>query len=96
MKTTVINLQGEREYVSLPTPEYEHLGRGCKDWGSGVSLLAIWRGPRTGRTFIGTYSIWDNGHGMHAGYRVTEVDKQTYLRACSVAGINPSIDPETV
>ena len=96
MKTIVTNLQGEREYLSLPIPEYEHLGKGCKDWESGVSLLAIWRGPRTGRTFIGTYSIWDNGRGAHVGYRVVEVDKQAYLRACDMAGIDPSIESETV
>jgi hypothetical protein len=90
MKLTITNLRGENEYLSMSKPEYESSKCGQADYGTGVWLIGIFRGPKTGRMFISTDSIWDNGNGCCVGQRTREVDESEYLRACRVAGIDPS------
>jgi hypothetical protein len=88
---TIINLSGEHERVTLPQPEYSASKSGQEDFGTGVWLTGIWRGPRTGRMFVRTYSIWASSRndGSNVGSRTIEVDESGYLRACDVAGIEP-------
>lgn len=90
---TIINLSGERERVVLPKPEYTADKSGLLDFGTGVWLTGIWRGARTGRMFIRTYSMWESPKkdGSCVGDRVIEVSKSEYLRACGVASIEPSV-----
>lgn len=90
---TVINLSGEHERVTLPQPEYSASKSGQADFGTGVWLTGIWRGPRTRRMFVRTHSIWasSKNDGTNVGSRTIEVDESGYLRACEVAGIEPSI-----
>jgi hypothetical protein len=88
MKRTVTNLQGEREYINLPKP----LWVGRNDWGTGVTLVAVFRGPRTHRLFIHTYSIWEDRQTLgRRGDEWDEVGESTWLSACECAGIEPTI-----
>jgi hypothetical protein len=74
MKKTITNLNGETERVSLPRPIWE----GARNHGTGISLCAVFVGPRTGRVIVETNSIWeDRGNpGCCVGYRYHEADDE--------------------
>jgi hypothetical protein len=92
MKTIITNLNNEKEYVSLPNPHYEHAASG-RTIAAGVWITGLFSGPRSGRKFVRTYSIWDNGRGLHIGTRIKEVDDTEYLDACEICGIYPAHMP---
>jgi len=89
MGTIVQNLHGEREYVTLPQPLWED----GVSWGTGIKLQALYRGPRTGRRFIETYSIWEDRqtHGV-VGTRIYEAEESEWLAACERANIDPKME----
>lgn len=89
MTKTIENLNGDRERVTLPNPIPDS---SCKNFGTGVSLEAIYRGPRTGRFILHTYSIWENRqtHGV-MGDQFYEVDLSAFLHACECAGVDPGV-----
>ena len=93
MKTTIVNLNGENERISLPDPCYSAKASGQEDMGAGVWLTGLYRGPRTGRMIAETHSIWESGNsGRTVGTRFREVDTDEWLRLCGVAGIDPQVE----
>lgn len=84
MKATVTSLNGSKERVTLPEPQWT----GKEKWSAGLTLQAIYVGPRTGRMVIHLYSIWQGEVGDI--YRLVTVDE--YLRACEIANIEPVIN----
>ena len=81
MQVTINNLQCQKERISLPAPAWE----GREEWGTGVTLEAIYRGPRTGRMVIKLLSRWQG-----EGESYDEVCAEDYLGACQLAGIEPA------
>lgn len=92
IKTTITNLRGDNERISLPLPIYEAEPRGREHLGAGVWITGIYKGPRTGRMFLRTYSIWDRGDGAHVGTRVRELDQSDFLDYCQRVDINPPVE----
>ena len=88
MTTTILNLSGKLERVSLPTPHYSASASGEAEF-TGVWITGLYSGPRTGRRFAETYSIWDNGRGGHTGASVHELDESEYLRYCDIVRCEP-------
>lgn len=93
---TIINLQGERERVTLPTPHFldgSHNSNAYNNTGTGVWVTALYSGPRTGRKFVRTYSIWLRGNdsGRTVGTTYRELDESDYLRLCERVGCEPDI-----
>lgn len=85
---TIENLAGVRERVSLPNPHYT----GNDKIGTGETLRALYSGPRTGRRFAHTYSIWEDrcaNDGTTIGDVYAEIDEITYLRYCEIACCDP-------
>jgi hypothetical protein len=71
--------------VTLPAPLWE----GRRQLSAGITLEAIYRGPRSGRMFIRTYSQWDNGNGACKGPLYTEIDQAEYIYYCEKVGCEP-------
>ena len=95
-RVTINNLNHEREHVTLPRPHWT----GRRECDTGLTLEALYSGPRTGRRFARTYSIWQkrgwNATGV-VGTTYQELDEQAYLRLCQIAGVDPAhIEPTTV
>lgn len=84
--TTVTNLAGDTERVSLPRALEDST---CKRYSTGIELSAIYRGPRTGRMFAEFYSIWDNGRGECRGTYVREITTPEFIEMCDRCGIEP-------
>lgn len=89
MSTTVSNLRGDNESVSLPHPIYdtEHHGEANR-LRNGVWITALYRGPRTGRMFARLHSIWDRGDGCQVGPYTVEVDRETFVCYCEIVGVD--------
>ena len=87
---TAINLQGDHERVTLPQPHYWKQARGQEDYG-GVWITGIYSGPRSGRRFVETESIWDDGRhiGICVGTTFKEVSESEYLTACERVRCEP-------
>jgi hypothetical protein len=85
---TITTLSGDKERVSLPKPHYTAAARGQQDF-TGVWITGLYSGPRTGRRFAETYSIWENQRGGCAGTSVRELDDSEYLDYCRRAGTEP-------
>lgn len=83
----IVTLRGHRERVTLPTPLWE----GRIQTGTGITLEAIYRGARTGRMFVRSYSIWQrsDGTGRLEGTTYAEIDRDEYLNLCDLAGVEP-------
>ena len=84
MNTTITNLNGDNERVTLPEAHW----KGKENDGTGVWITGLYYGPRSGRIFIKTHSIWDDGRhmGINVGTRVREVERCEFLRACERTG----------
>jgi hypothetical protein len=87
---TITNLCGEAERVSLPQPHYEAAAQGEQDY-TGVWITGIFSGPRTGRRFVRTYSIWQRSHndGRCVGTTIREIDEAEYLNLCERVDTDP-------
>ena len=86
-RVTIETLRGRQERVTLPAPMWE----GSIKRGAGITLEAIYRGPRTGRMFARHYSIWErtDGTGRLEGTTYSEIDADEYLHLCRVADVEP-------
>jgi len=86
MNATVILLDGERVRVTLPEPHWE----GRREISTGVIAKALYSGKRTGRHFMQTYSIWDNGRGGNTGEQFRELEESDYLKICEKVDAEPA------
>jgi hypothetical protein len=85
MNATVILLMGERVRVTLPEPHWE----GRCEISTGIIAKALYSGRRTGRHFVQTYSIWDNGRGGNTGEQFRELEESDYLKICEKVDAEP-------
>ena len=60
--------------VTLPSPQWE----GEHEVSVGITLEALYKGPRSGRMFAKYYSCWDNETGEHVGMYYEELDEHSY------------------
>ena len=86
MNATVILIDGERVRVTLPEPHWE----GRREISTGIIAKALYSGKRTGRHFIQTYSIWDNGRGGNTGEQFRELEEADYLKICEKVDAEPA------
>jgi len=86
MNATVILLMGERVRVTLPEPHWE----GRCEISTGVIARALYSGRRTGRHFLQSYSIWDNGRGGNTGEQFRELEEADYLKICEKVDAEPA------
>ena len=86
---TIINLAGDYERVSLPTPHYVGSANGAEHF-SGTWITGLFSGRRTGRKFARTYSIWQsrNGRGVK-GETYRELNETEYLEHCALVDCEP-------
>lgn len=92
MDVTITNLDGFSERVRLPNAsEYVADDAHYREEWTGVVVTGIWTGPRSGRRFLRTHSIWQNRktHGI-VGTVYEEVDEERYLSLCDKVGIEPT------
>lgn len=87
-RVTLQNLSGGLERVTLPQPHYEDDATGQQTY-TGVWVTGLYSGPRTGRKFVRTYSIWDRGDGQTTGTTYRELDEAEYLDYCHRVGCEP-------
>jgi hypothetical protein len=85
MNATVILLDGERVRVTLPEPHWE----GRCEISTGIIAKALYSGKRTGRHFLQSYSIWDNGRGGNTGEQFRELEEADYLKICEKVDAEP-------
>ena len=87
---TITNLAGDCERVSLPAPHFTHDTHGQENLSTGVWITGLYSGPRTGRKFVRTYSIWQsrNGYGVR-GETYRELDESEYLEHCAIVDCEP-------
>lgn len=87
---TITNLNGDSERVSLPAPHFTASPRGRENLSTGIWLTGLYSGPRTGRKFARTYSIWQSktGYGV-IGETYCELTEAEYLHYCNVVGCEP-------
>lgn len=91
-RVTITNLAGDCERVTLPQPHFSESARnssGYNNTGTGTWITALYAGPRTGRKFIRTHSIWDRGDGATVGTTYRELAEPAYLAACERVGCEP-------
>lgn len=77
-KTISVYMDDGLRRLSIPNkPAWE----GSDKLGTGVTLEAIYIGPRTGRVVAETYSCWDDGDGGVHGtsYRLADRDYRAQL-----------------
>lgn len=85
-RVTLENLRGRQERVTLPSPMWE----GRVKRGAGITLEAIYYGPRTGRMFARHYSGWQSHTtGLTEGTTYSEIDTGDYLHLCRLADVEP-------
>lgn len=91
-RVIITNLKDEREYVTLPRPHWT----GQRETSTGITTEALYVGPRTGRRFVRTHSIWQqrgwNARGV-VGTTYREIDLDTYLAFCEKVGCDPIAEP---
>jgi len=91
-RVTITNLAGDSERVALPQPHFVEPSTnssGYNNTSTGVWITALYSGPKTGRRFIRTHSIWDRGNGMTVGTTYRELDESAYLAACERVRCEP-------
>jgi hypothetical protein len=92
-RVTVENLRGDAERVTLPAPHWT----GREESRAGVILQALYRGPRTGRMFARSFSMWQAAPGQGSrGTIYQELSESDYLRLCELAGCEPIADATIV
>ena len=86
-RVTIHSYSGECERVTLPTPHWT----GKREIQTGVTLEALYRGPRTGRMFSRSYSIWADrsNNGANVGTQYQEIDLDQYLMLCDKVDTDP-------
>lgn len=87
-RVTIINLNGESERVTLPAPFWEGSVTGPAH-STGVWITALYLGPRTGRMFRRSHSIWDRGDGATVGTTYRELTEPELLTCCERVGTSP-------
>lgn len=90
-QATIFDGDGNAERVTLPEPFYGEFGvrpSGPEDY-TGSWIIAMYYGPRSGRCFLETYSIWDAGDGSIIGTRIEEVTKPELLARCKRVSCEP-------
>lgn len=85
---TITNLFGDNERVSLPAPHYRGKASGQQDF-TGIWITGLYSGPRTGRRFVETYSIWQSSRGGTTGTSIRELSESDYLDYCQRVGCEP-------
>lgn len=86
-RVTVYAPNGYAMRVRLPEPHWT----GSHEIGTGFYLLALYRGPKSGRMFALVDSRWEtrNGSGEPRGERYEEIDLDRYLHLCAEVGTEP-------
>ena len=79
---TIVDAEtGRRSRVTLPSPHWD----GRVEISTGYWLDALYVGPRSGRKFARIHSQWVGSYGSS----YCELDTDTYLRYCKLAGCEP-------
>jgi hypothetical protein len=78
-KTATVFRDGSAERVTLPEPFYSAKAQGQEDY-TGVCVTGLYYGPRSGRCFVETYSVWDDGTGRCQGDSISEVELSELLK----------------
>lgn len=86
---TLTNAHGDTERVTLPRPHYENPKARRSEDATGIWWTALYVGPRTGRMFLRSESIWDDGHGRCGGTQYQELARDEYLNYCARIGVDP-------
>ena len=83
---TVENLSGDHERVNLPDGDWYGSG-----WeiDTGVELLALYSGPKTGRRFGCFKSAWVDNQGCPRGIYYRELSESEYLQLCVTVNTEP-------
>ena len=89
MKTTIYDDNGNATRVTLPAPFYGTAGAGPSgsEDATGTWYVALYWGPRSGRCFVESYSIWDRGDGQTVGTVVSECSPSEMLHYCDRVGV---------
>ncbi len=87
-RVTIINLDGEAERVTLPAPFWHGSATGPAH-STGVWITGLYLGPRTGRMFRRSRSIWDRGDGATVGTTYRELTGSEFLTCCELVGVDP-------
>lgn len=87
-RVTITNLDGESERVTLPQPFWAASVSGPAH-STGVWITALYLGPRTGRMFRRSHSIWDRGDGATVGTTYRELSMPEFLACCERVGVEP-------
>lgn len=64
---------GSRKRVTLGRPVIEE--QRSESLGTGLQLTGVWVLPQSKSVIVGTYSIWDDGHGACRGQSYHEADQ---------------------
>jgi len=81
---------GDYRWVSLPKAYWA----GKEELSPGVHMIALYRGERSGRMVIETYSQWVlRGHcAVGTEYRL--LTRSQWIHYCDLAGVDPQLTPE--
>jgi hypothetical protein len=92
MKARVWNSETqESKWMRLPAP----LWQGSEVLSTGLSLIGLYRGAKSGRTVVATYSYWVNQRTNQVeGVSFVECSPESWLMYCDVAGIDPQTEAE--
>lgn len=92
MKARVWNSETqESKWMQLPAP----LWQGSEVLSTGLSLIALYRGAKSGRTVVATYSYWVNQRTNQVeGVSFVECSPASWLMYCDTAGIDPQTEAE--
>jgi len=85
MNTTIKTIDGESQRVTLPNAHWT----GKEQIATGVFAVSLYAGKKTGRKFIETLSLWDNGRNGTTGYKTTEITEAHYIFICDKVGTEP-------
>jgi hypothetical protein len=79
------------KWMTLPKP----LWVGRQVISTGVSLVGLYRGEKTGRKVVETYSYWVNPRNNQVeGNFFMECEDSKWVIYCDYAGIDPQVEAE--
>lgn len=92
MKAKVWNaVKQEAKWMQLPVPLWE----GSEVLSTGLSLIGLYRGAKSGRTVVATFSYWvDQRTNQVEGVSYVECCPESWLMYCDTAGIDPQVEAE--